>query len=207
MHGNGKKVPKFSHSHISQSQWWNCGSTTVMNFLSYQKLYNAIIQKVIIMLKSLIRAFAASVMYWSYHSLALIHQSIGFEWAIHNCYILMGRAGVKYVFEFASTNTNTNTVYLYLHLIKFQTMYLYLYLIHCIWCIWQIRFQIYFFPGLLSKHKFMEHKLTWIFFINMLKSDIFFQNKCRDLFLLIPIGDCVCALDLACQWICDKPLA
>ena len=25
---------KFSHSHISQSQWWNCGSITVMNFLS-----------------------------------------------------------------------------------------------------------------------------------------------------------------------------
>ena len=131
-----------------------------------------------IMLKSLIRAFAASVMYWSYHSLALIHQSIGFEWTIHNCNILMGRAGVKYVFEFASTNTNTNTVYLYLHLIKFQTMYLYwyLYLIHCIWCIWQIHFQIHFFPWLLSKHKFMEHKLTWIFFINMLKSDIFFSK-------------------------------
>ena len=61
------------------------------------------------------------------------------------------RAGVKYVFVFANTNTNTNTayLYLYLYLIKFQTMYLYLYLylIHCIWCIWQIRFQIHFFLG------------------------------------------------------------
>ena len=57
------------------------------------------------------------------------------------------RAGVKYVFVFANTNTNTNTayLYLYLYLIKFQTMYLYLYLIHRIWCIWQIRFQIHFF--------------------------------------------------------------
>ena len=103
-------------------------------------------------------------------------------------------------------NTNTNTAYLYLYLIKFQTMYLYLYLylIHCIWCIWQIRFQIHFFPGPFSKHKFMEHKLTWIFFINMLKSAILLQNKCRGLILLIPVGDCVCALDLACQWVCDK---
>ena len=78
------------------------------------------------------------------------------------------RAGVKYVFVFANTNTNTNTayLYLYLYLIKFQTMYLYLYsyLIDRIWCIWQIRFQIHFFPGPFSKHKFMEHKLTWIFF-------------------------------------------
>ena len=57
------------------------------------------------------------------------------------------RAGVKYVFVFANTNTNTNTVYLYLYLIKFQTMYLYLYLIHRIWCIWQIHFQIHFFLG------------------------------------------------------------
>ena len=66
---------------------------------------------------------------------------------------LANRAGVKYVFVFANTNTNTNTntayLYLYLYLIKFQTMYLYLYLylIHCIWCIWQIRFQIHFFLG------------------------------------------------------------
>ena len=112
------------------------------------------------------------------------------------------RAGVKYVFVFTNTNTNTNTAYLYLYLIKFQTMYLYLYLylIHRIWCIWQIRFQIHFFLGPFSKHKFMEHKLTWIFLINMLKSAILFQNKC------IPIVDCVCALDLACQWVCDKPL-
>ena len=121
------------------------------------------------------------------------------------------RAGVKYVFVFANTNTNTNTayLYLYLYLIKFQTMYLYLYLylIHRIWCIWQIRFQIHFFPGLFSKHKLMEHRLTWIFFINMLKSAILFQNKCRGLIILIPIGGCVCALDLACQWVCDKPLA
>ena len=63
------------------------------------------------------------------------------------------------------------------------------------------------FPGMFSKHKFMEHKHTWIFFINMLKSAILFQNKCRGLIFLIPIGDCVCALDLACQWVCDKPLA
>ena len=122
-----------------------------------------------------------------------------------------GRAGVKYVFVFANTNTNTNTayLYLYLYLIKFQAMYLYLYLylIHRICCIWQIRFQIHFFPGPFSKHKFIEHKLTWIFFINMLNSVILFQNKCRGLILLIPIGDCVCALDLACQWVCDKPLA
>ena len=63
----------------------------------------------------------------------------------------LNRAGVKYVFVFANTNTNTNTayLYLYLYLIKFQTMYLYLYLylIHRIWCIWQIRFQIHFFLG------------------------------------------------------------
>ena len=63
------------------------------------------------------------------------------------------------------------------------------------------------FPGPFSKHKFMENKLTWIFFINMLKSAILFQNKCRGLILLIPIGGCVCAFDLACQWVCDKPLA
>ena len=61
--------------------------------------------------------------------------------------------------------------------------------------------------GPFSKHKFMEHKLTWIFFINMFKSAILFQNKCRGLILLIPIGGCGCALDLACQWVCDKPLA
>ena len=115
---------------------------------------------------------------------------------------LVARAGVKYVFVFA----NTNMAYLYL--IKFQTMYLYLYLIHHIWCIWQIRFQIHFFPGPFSKHKFMDHKLTWIIFINMLKSAIIlFQNKCRGLILLIPIGGCVCAPDLACQWVSDKPLA
>ena len=114
-------------------------------------------------------------------------------------------AGVKYVFVFA--NTNTNTAYLYLYLIKFQTMYLYLYLIYGIWCIWHIRLQIHFFPGPFFKPKFMEHKLTWIFLINKLKSVILFQNKCRDLTFLIPIGDCACALDLAGQWVCDKPLA
>ena len=126
---------------------------------------------------------------------------------VFNYILEVGRAGVKYVFVFA--NTNTNTAYLYLYLIKFQTMYLYLYLylIHRIWCIWQIRFQIHLFPGLFSKHKLMEHKLTWIFFINMLKSAILFQNKCRGLIILIRIGGCVCALDLACQWVCDKPLA
>ena len=63
------------------------------------------------------------------------------------------------------------------------------------------------FPGPFSKHKFMENRLTWIFFINMLKSALLFQNKCRGLILLIPIGGCVCALDYACQWVCDKPLA
>ena len=100
------------------------------------------------------------------------------SWVLHGKSIT--RAGVKYVFVFANTNTNTNTayLYLYLYLIKFQTMYLYLYLylIHRIWCIWQVRFQIHFFPGPFSKHKFMEHKLTWIFFINMLKSVIFFSK-------------------------------
>ena len=100
------------------------------------------------------------------------------------------RAGVKYVFVFTNTNTNTNTAYLYFYLIKFQTvyLYLYLYLIHRIWCIWQIRFQIHFFPVPFSKHKLMEHKLTWIVLINMLKSVILFQNKCRGLSLLIPIS-------------------
>ena len=126
------------------------------------------------------------------------------------CYIVI-RAGVKYVFVFANTNTNTAYLYLYLYLIKFQTMYLYLYLylylICRIWCIWQIRFQIHFFPGPFSTHRFMEHKLTWIFLVNMLKSVILFQNKCKDLTLLIPIGDCACALGLACQWVCfAKPL-
>ena len=110
------------------------------------------------------------------------------------------RAGVKYVFVFANTNTNTNTayLYLYLYLIKFQTvyLYLYLYLIHRIWCIWQICFQIHIFPGPISYHKFMEHKLTWIFFINMLKNAILFQNKCRGLILLIPIGAWLCL----CAW-------
>ena len=82
-------------------------------------------------------------------------------------------------------------------------------------CIWSTVFGVFdkyvfkytFFSGPFSKHKFMEHKLTWIFFINMLKSAILFQNKCRGLILLIPVGGCVCALDLACQWVCDKPLA
>ena len=81
-------------------------------------------------------------------------------------------------------------------------------------CIWSTVFGVfdkyvfkYTFPGPFSKHKFMENKLTWIFFINMLKSAILFQNKCTGLILLIPIGGCVCALDLACQWVCDKPLA
>ena len=39
-----------------------------------------------------------------------------------------------------------------------------------------------------------EHSLK-----NMSKSAILFQNKCRGLTLLIPIGDCACAFDLACQ--------
>ena len=136
-------------------------------------------------------------------------EKIKYSWKRSSC--VCNRAGVKYVFVFANTNTNTNTayLYLYLYLIKFQTMYLYLYLylIQRIWCIWQIRFQIHFLPGPFSKHKFMEHKLTWIFFIKMLKSAILFQNKCRGLILLIPIGGCVCALDLACQWVCDKSFA
>ena len=114
------------------------------------------------------------------------------------------KAVVKYVFVFA--NTNTNTAYLYLYLIKFQTMYLYLYSVHRIWCIWQIRLQIHFISGPFSKLKFMEHKLKWIFLINMLKGVILFQNKYTCLTLLIPIDDCACALDLACQWVCDKPL-
>ena len=57
----------------------------------------------------------------------------------------------------------------------------------------------YTLPGPFSKHKFMEHKLTWIVLINMLKRVFLFQTKCRGLTLLIPIGDCACALDLTCQ--------
>ena len=113
------------------------------------------------------------------------------------------RVEVKYVFVFA--NIDTNTAYFYWYLITFQTMYLHLYLSHRIWCIWQICLQIHFIPGPFSKHKYMDHKLTWISFINTLKSGILFQNKCRGLTILIPIGDCACALDLACQWVCDKP--
>ena len=81
-------------------------------------------------------------------------------------------------------------------------------------CIWSTVFDVfdkyvfkYTFPGLFSEHKFMENKLTWISFINMLRSATLFQNKYRGLILLIPIGGCVCALDLACQWVCDKPLS
>ena len=44
MHGNLKKVPKFSPSHISQSQWWNCG-ITVMNFLSYRNYRTQLFRK------------------------------------------------------------------------------------------------------------------------------------------------------------------
>ena len=83
----------------------------------------------------------------------------------------------------------------------------------CIW-IWSSIFGVfdkyvfkYTFFWAFSKHNFMEHKLTWIFLKNMSKSAILFQNKCRGLTLLIPIGDCACAFDLACQWVCDKPLA
>ena len=75
-------------------------------------------------------------------------------------------------------------------------------------CIWSTVFDVfdkyvfkYTFPGLFSEHKFMENKLTWISFINMLRSATLFQNKYRGLILLIPIGGCVCALDLACQWV------
>ena len=40
-----KKTSKISHSHISQSQWWNCGRITFMNLLSYHNYaINAIIQ-------------------------------------------------------------------------------------------------------------------------------------------------------------------
>ena len=77
------------------------------------------------------------------------------------------RAGVKYVFVFANTNTNKAYLYLYLYLIKFQTTYLYLYLTHRIWCIWQIRLQIHFILVPFSKHKFIEHKFTRIYLINM----------------------------------------
>ena len=93
----------------------------------------------------------------------------------------------------------------------------------CIWsnfkpcisiCIWSTVFGVfdkyvfkYTCSGPFSKHNSIKHKLTWIFLINMLKSAIPFQTKCRGLTLLIPIGDCACALDLACQWVCDKPLA
>ena len=39
-----KKVPKFCHSHISQSRW-NCGSITVMNFLSYHNYTTQLFRK------------------------------------------------------------------------------------------------------------------------------------------------------------------
>ena len=45
MHGNLKKVPKFSHSHIPQSQWWNCGSIAVMNFLKYHNYTTQLFRK------------------------------------------------------------------------------------------------------------------------------------------------------------------
>ena len=40
-----KKVPTLSHSHISQSQWWNCRSITVMNFLSYHNYTTQLLRK------------------------------------------------------------------------------------------------------------------------------------------------------------------
>ena len=81
-------------------------------------------------------------------------------------------------------------------------------------CIWSIVFGVfdkyvfkYTFSWAVFWTQIYGKRLTWIFFINMLKSAILFQNKCRGLILPIPIGSCVCALDLACQWVCDKPLA
>ena len=81
-------------------------------------------------------------------------------------------------------------------------------------CIWSIVFGVfdkyvfkYTFSWAVFWTQIYGKRLTWIFFINTLKSAILFQNKCRGLILPIPIGGCVCALDLACQWVCDKPLA
>ena len=123
----------------------------------------------------------------------------------------------------AGLGSNT---YLYLQIqIQIQIRRICICICICIWsnfkpciciciCIWSTVFGVfdkyvfkYTFFWAFSKHKSMEHKLTWIFLKNMSKSAILFQNKCRGLTLLIPIGDCACAFDLACQWVCDKPLA
>ena len=40
-----KRNPKFRPSHISQSQWWNCGGITVMNFLSCHKYATQLFRK------------------------------------------------------------------------------------------------------------------------------------------------------------------
>ena len=48
MHGNLKKVIEFSHSHISQSQWWNCGSITVMNFSRYHNYTTQLLRKLLL---------------------------------------------------------------------------------------------------------------------------------------------------------------
>ena len=45
MHGNLKKVPKFNHSFIWQSQWWYCGSITVMNFLRHRNYMTQLFRK------------------------------------------------------------------------------------------------------------------------------------------------------------------
>ena len=120
---------------------------------------------------------------------------------------------------FAGLGSNT---YLYLQ-IQIQIQIRRICICICIWsnfkpciciCIWSIVFGVfdkyvfkYTFSWAVFWTQIYGKRLTWIFFINMLKSAILFQNKCRGLILPIPIGGCVCALDLACQWVCDKPLA
>ena len=111
--------------------------------------------------------------------------------------------------EYHKTSGLGSNTYLYLQ-IQIQIQIQCICICICIWsnfkpciciCIWSTVFGVFnkyvfkytFFPGPFSKHKFMEHKLTWILFINMLKSAILFKNKCRVLILLIPI----CA-----RWLC-----
>ena len=120
--------------------------------------------------------------------------------------------------DMSEPGLGSNT-YLYLQ-IQIQIQIRHICICICIWsnfkpciciCIWSTVFGVFdkyvfkytFSWAVFYKHKFMENKLTWIFFINMLKSAILFQNKCRGLIVLIPIGGCVCALDLACQWVCQ----
>ena len=143
---------------------------------------------------------APLLMHWSYVFLALTHRDV---------YV------TSYAFEpcggiWCQTGLGSNT-YLYLQ-IQIQIQIRRICICICIWsnfkpciciciCIWSTVFGVFnkyvfkytFFPGPFSKHKFMEHKLTWILFINMLKNAILFKNKCRVLILLIPI----CA-----RWLC-----